>query len=49
MGLSWLSLYTVFLGSMKHLLPRSNRKRNLEALTATLLLALGIRLAFEKR
>jgi RhtB (resistance to homoserine/threonine) family protein len=49
MGLSWLSLYTLFLGRMKHLLSRSNVKRNLEAITGTLLLALGTRLAFEKR
>jgi len=49
MGLSWLSLYTLFLGRMKHVLSRSNVKRNLEAVTGTLLLALGTRLAFEKR
>ena len=49
MGLAWLSLYTVFLGRMKHVLSRSNIKRNLEAVTGALLLALGTRLAFEKR
>jgi len=49
MGLSWLSLYTLFLGRMKYVLSRSNVKRNLEAVTGTLLLALGTRLAFEKR
>jgi len=49
MGLVWLSLYTVFLGRMKHVLSRSNVKRNLEAVTGALLLSLGARLAFEKR
>jgi len=49
MGASWLSLYTLFLGRMKHVLSRSNVKRNLEAVTGALLLALGTRLAFEKR
>src|SRR4051794_7558436 len=49
MGLTWLSLYTIFLGRMKHVLSRSNIKRNLEAVTGALLLALGTRLAFERR
>jgi RhtB (resistance to homoserine/threonine) family protein len=49
MGLAWLSLYTLFLGRMKHLLSRANIKRNLEAVTGAMLLALGARLAFEKR
>jgi len=49
MGLGWLSMYTVFLGRMKNVLSRSNIKRNLEAVTGAMLLALGTRLAFERR
>ncbi|MEO8129112.1 MAG: LysE family translocator [Bryobacteraceae bacterium] len=49
LGLGWLSLYTLFLGRMRNVLSRSNVKRNLEAVTGTLLLALGTSLAFEKR
>jgi threonine/homoserine/homoserine lactone efflux protein len=49
MGISWLSLYTLFLGRMEHVLSRGNVKRNLEAVTGALLFALGTRLAFEKR
>jgi threonine/homoserine/homoserine lactone efflux protein len=49
MGLVWLSVYTVFLARMKHVLSRSGVKRRMEAVTGAVLLGLGARLAFEKR
>jgi RhtB (resistance to homoserine/threonine) family protein len=49
MGLAWLSVYTLFLGRMKHVLSRSGVKRRMEAVTGAVLLGLGARLAFEKR
>ena len=49
MGLVWLSLYAAFISRLGAVLGRSAVKRRIEALTGAVLIALGVRLAFEKR
>jgi threonine/homoserine/homoserine lactone efflux protein len=49
MGLVWLSAYAAFIGRLGHLMTRAKVRRRIEALTGGLLIALGIRLALERR
>ena len=49
MGLIWLSLYAAFISRLGALLGRSTFKRRIEALTGAVLIALGMRLAFQRR
>jgi len=49
MGLTWLSFYASFLDKLGDLFARPSVRNKLEALTGGLLVALGLRLAFEKR
>lgn len=49
LGLGWLSLVTLLLGRLRGLLTRSDVQRGLEALTGTILIAFGVRLALERR
>jgi threonine/homoserine/homoserine lactone efflux protein len=49
MTLSWLSLYAVVLHRVGSVLQRSRVRRTLEAVTGTVLVALGVRLAAETR
>jgi threonine/homoserine/homoserine lactone efflux protein len=49
MGLVWLMIYAWFLGSLRNVLTRSSLRRWLEGITGGLLIALGLRLAWERR
>jgi threonine/homoserine/homoserine lactone efflux protein len=49
MTLVWLSAYAVAVGKAGHLLRRPRVRRALDALTGTVLVALGLRLATERR
>ena len=49
MGLVWLSAYAFLIGRLGQVLARPAVKRRIEAVTGALLIALGVRLAFEKR
>ena len=48
MGLTWLSLYASFLDKLGDLFSQPSVRNKLEAFTGGLLVALGLRLAFEK-
>ena len=48
-GLVWLVFYTYWLGRLTALLRRPRVRRALDAVTGTLLIALGARLAWERR
>jgi threonine/homoserine/homoserine lactone efflux protein len=47
--LVWLSLYAVVVARVGDVLRRSTARRVLDAITGAVLVALGIRLAFERR
>jgi RhtB (resistance to homoserine/threonine) family protein len=49
MGLIWLCSYAVLLDRMSAVLTRPAVKRRLETVTGTVLMAFGLRLAFERR
>ena len=49
MGLVWLSAFAIFLDKVSGFLLRETVRRKLEAVTGSLLLALGVRLAVEPR
>ena len=49
MGLLWLSIYTMLLDRMSHVLTRPSVKRKLEACMGAVLVAFGLRLAMERR
>jgi threonine/homoserine/homoserine lactone efflux protein len=49
MGVIWLSAIAFFVNRMRTLLMRTNIQRVLEAITGTILIGLGIRLALERR
>jgi threonine/homoserine/homoserine lactone efflux protein len=49
MGLVWLTSYALFVAKVGELLKRSGVRRVLNALTGTVLTALGVRLAFTNR
>ena len=49
MGLVWLTSYALFVARVGALLKRSAVRRVLSAVTGTVLTALGVRLAFERR
>jgi threonine/homoserine/homoserine lactone efflux protein len=49
LGLIWLSAYAYFLSRLSDLLMRPAVRRRLERVTGVLLLALGVRLAWEQR
>jgi threonine/homoserine/homoserine lactone efflux protein len=49
MGLVWLWAYAAFIGGLGALFTRDSVRRRLEAVTGALLVALGIRLALERR
>jgi threonine/homoserine/homoserine lactone efflux protein len=45
----WLSAYTVAVARARHLLTRESVRRALDALLGTVLVAFGLRLAFDRR
>jgi RhtB (resistance to homoserine/threonine) family protein len=49
MGVVWLSLVSVFLGRLRGFVERRRVRRALEGVTAVVLVALGVRLALERR
>jgi threonine/homoserine/homoserine lactone efflux protein len=49
MGLVWLTAYAAALGRLSEVFTRSAFRRRLEALTGAVLVALGLRLALERR
>jgi RhtB (resistance to homoserine/threonine) family protein len=49
LGILWLSLVTVFLGRIRAFVTRPSVRRGLEAITGTILIAFGIRLALTQR
>jgi threonine/homoserine/homoserine lactone efflux protein len=49
MGLAWLLSYALLVAKVASLLRRSAVRRALSAVTGTVLTALGLRLAFERR
>ena len=49
MGLVWLSAYATFLSKLSTVLMRPAVKRRMEAVTGAVLIALGLRLALERR
>jgi RhtB (resistance to homoserine/threonine) family protein len=49
LGITWLSLVTIFLGRMRGLLNRPRVQRAIEATAGVVLIAFGARLAFERR
>ena len=49
MGLVWLTSYALLVAKVGALLRRSAFRRALHAVTGTILVALGVRLAFERR
>jgi len=49
LGITWLSLVTVFLGKMRELLTRPRIRGVIEATTGAVLIAFGVRLAMERR
>lgn len=49
MGVVWLSLVSVFLGRLRGFVERWRVRRALEGVTAVVLVALGVRLALERR
>ncbi len=49
MGLAWLTAYAAALGRLGEVFARSAFRRRLEALTGAVLLALGVKLALERR
>lgn len=48
-GFIWLTAYAAFIDRLSRWLRRPHVKRRIEAITGGLLIALGLRLAFEKR
>lgn len=49
MGVVWLSLVSVFLGTLRGFVERRRVRRTLERVTGVVLIALGVRLALERR
>jgi threonine/homoserine/homoserine lactone efflux protein len=49
LGVLWLSLVAIFLGHIRVFVTRSSVRRGLEAVTGTVLIAFGIRLALAQR
>jgi RhtB (resistance to homoserine/threonine) family protein len=49
LGITWLSLVTIFLGRVRALLTRPRVQHAVEATTGVILIAFGARLAFERR
>ena len=49
LGVTWLSLITVFLGRMRRWLERPRVKRSIEALAGSMLILFGLRLALERK
>ncbi len=49
LGVLWLSLVAIFLGRVRVFVTRSSVRRSLEAVTGTVLIAFGIRLALAQR
>ena len=49
MGLVWLTAYAAFISGFSALLNRASVKQTLERITGTLLIGLGLRLAWERR
>lgn len=49
MGLVWLSALSLFLGRVRTVLERGGLQRKLQAVTGGVLIALGVRLALERR
>ena len=49
LGLIWLSVFAYFVSRLSELLSRANMKRRLERVTGALLVALGLRLVWERR
>jgi threonine/homoserine/homoserine lactone efflux protein len=49
LGVAWLSAYAYFVSRLSLLLSRASVKRKLERLTGALLIALGLRLVWERR
>jgi len=49
LGILWLSLVTVFLGRIRAFVTRPSVRRGLEAVTGTILIAFGVRLAMSQR
>ena len=49
LGVLWLSLVAIFLGRIRVFVTRSSVRRSLEAITGTILIAFGIRLALTQR
>ncbi len=49
MGLTWFSILTIFLGRLKTTLVRPQVKRVFEAVTGSVLIMFGLRLALEQR
>jgi threonine/homoserine/homoserine lactone efflux protein len=49
LGVLWLSLVAIFLGRVRVFVTRSSVRRGLEAVTGTVLIAFGIRLALTQR
>jgi threonine/homoserine/homoserine lactone efflux protein len=49
MGLTWLSVYALLIDRLAGVLPSRSVKRRIQAVTGAVLVALGVRLAFERR
>lgn len=49
MGIVWLTVLVVFFGKMKRIVTRASIRRKLEMASGAVLVALGVRLAFEHR
>lgn len=49
MGLVWLSALSLFVGRVRTVLERGGLQRKLQAVTGGVLIALGVRLALERR
>src|SRR5439155_8993270 len=49
LGLVWLSVYAYFVSRLSALFSRADMKRRLERVTGALLIALGLRLVWERR
>lgn len=49
MGFTWLMIYAAMIARLRKVFERATIKRRIEAITGALLIALGVRLAFERR